>query len=184
MTKPIIKSGPLSVRSMVQADFALMSKWLADPVVQEFYEGRDYDVKAKIQKEYFSKDLIKRAIVEWDGRPIGYVQYYSMDDDPESKPVKTGSYGYRPGDLIYAMDVFIGEPDKWGRGIGTKLIKLMVKYVQTKYHPDKITLDPYQGNPRAVRAYEKAGFKIIRPLPEYDTLEGKKVDGWLMEYQG
>ena len=32
-----------------------------------------------------------------------------------------------------------------------------------------------------IRAYEKAGFKIIKSLPEHEMFEGEKVDCWLME---
>lgn len=42
-------------------------------------------------------------------------------------------------------------------------------------------LNPHQNNPRAVRAYEKAGFKILKALPEHELHEGKKQDCWLME---
>ena len=32
-----------------------------------------------------------------------------------------------------------------------------------------------------LRAYEKAGFKIIKSLPKPEMFEGEKVDCWLME---
>ena len=32
-----------------------------------------------------------------------------------------------------------------------------------------------------IRAYEKAGFRIIKSLPEHELHEGKMEDCWLME---
>ena len=32
-----------------------------------------------------------------------------------------------------------------------------------------------------IRAYEKAGFRIIKSLPEHELYEGKMEDCWLME---
>ena len=44
-----------------------------------------------------------------------------------------------------------------------------------------LLLDPHQKNARAIRAYEKAGFRIVKALPEHERFEGKKEDCWLME---
>ena len=45
----------------------------------------------------------------------------------------------------------------------------------------RVILDPHQNNPRAVRAYQKAGFRIIKPLPAHELHEGVMEDCWLME---
>ena len=38
-----------------------------------------------------------------------------------------------------------------------------------------------EGDNMRIRAYEKAGFRIIKSLPEHELLEGKMEDCWLME---
>ncbi len=40
--------------------------------------------------------------------------------------------------------------------------------------------DPHKSNPRAIRAYEKAVFRIIKSLPEHELFEGKEEDCWMM----
>lgn len=37
-----------------------------------------------------------------------------------------------------------------------------------------VILDPHKNNPRAIRAYQKSGFRIIEDLPEHELHEGKK----------
>jgi RimJ/RimL family protein N-acetyltransferase len=46
---------------------------------------------------------------------------------------------------------------------------------------ERVLLDPHQDNKRAIRAYEKAGFIIIKSLPKHEMFEGEKVNCWLME---
>jgi RimJ/RimL family protein N-acetyltransferase len=54
--------------------------------------------------------------------------------------------------------IVIGEQDFWGRGYGTEATKLTVRFGFTEVNLNRIQLDVYAFNPRAVRAYEKAGF--------------------------
>ncbi|GAB5749465.1 hypothetical protein JMUB7480_27040 [Staphylococcus aureus] len=42
-------------------------------------------------------------------------------------------------------------------------------------------LDPHKNNPRAIRAYQKSGFRIIEDLPEHELHEGKKVPQMLRQ---
>ena len=79
------------------------------------------------------------------------------------------------GRIVYAMDQFIGEPEYWNKGIGSSYLKLMADYLKKKEKgAEIILLDPHKSNPRATRAYEKVGFRIINSLPEYELFEGKK----------
>ena len=81
------------------------------------------------------------------------------------------------------MDQFIGEPDYWNKGIGTKYMKMVFEFLKKARKADAVILDPHQDNKRALRMYEKAGFRIIRDLPKHELHEGKKRDCYLMEYR-
>ena len=48
---------------------------------------------------------------------------------------------------------------------------------------DEVILDPRKNNLRAVRAYQKAGFKIIKELHEHELHEGEKEDCVWMEWR-
>lgn len=85
------------------------------------------------------------------------------------------------GKVVYAMDQFIGEPDYWNKGIGSEFLQMMVTYLKNNKGVAIVLLDPHQSNQRAVRAYEKAGFRILKSLSEHELFEGKKEDCWLME---
>lgn len=60
-------------------------------------------------------------------------------------------------------------------------MEMMCEYLREERKADIVLLDPHKNNPRAVRAYQKAGFVIIGELLEHEMFEGKKEDCWLME---
>lgn len=75
------------------------------------------------------------------------------------------------------------ETDYWNKGIGTLLVKAMVEYLVDKQQADKVIMDPQTRNVRALRCYEKCGFKKIRILPNHEYHEGEYLDCWLIEYR-
>ena len=77
-------------------------------------------------------------------------------------------------EIVYGMDQFIGEPNYWSKGIGTRYIKLIFEFLKRK-NANAVILDPHKNNPRAIRAYQKSGFRIIEDLPEHELHEGKKI---------
>lgn len=60
---------------------------------------------------------------------------------------------------------------------------MMTAHLKENMAAERVLLDPHQNNHRAIRAYEKAGFKIIKPLPKHEMFEGEKVNCRLMELE-
>ena len=56
------------------------------------------------------------------------------------------------------MDQFIGEPEMIGVGHGSALIRAHAERLFAEGAP-AVAADPSPDNPRAIRAYEKAGFQ-------------------------
>ena len=80
------------------------------------------------------------------------------------------------------MDQFIGESTYWNKGVGTQLVSAMVAYLIEEKGADRIVMDPQTWNERAIRCYEKCGFKKVKLLPENELHEGEYRDCWLIEY--
>ncbi|WP_404454728.1 GNAT family N-acetyltransferase [Oceanobacillus kapialis] len=51
------------------------------------------------------------------------------------------------------------RPDLTGQGIGNAFLEAGLRFVQTKHHPEKITLSVATFNQRAIKAYRNVGFK-------------------------
>lgn len=56
------------------------------------------------------------------------------------------------------VGIFIGDKRYWNRGYGTRAMRLLLKHGFETLNLNRISLDVYATNPRAMRAYEKAGF--------------------------
>lgn len=92
-------------------------------------------------------------------------------------------YGYEESQNIWGMDQFIGEPVYWGKGIGTKLVQSASAYIMESLGAEAIAMDPRVNNERAIKCYEKCGFKKVKALKEHELHEGKLEDCWMMEYK-
>ncbi|MCM3005571.1 GNAT family N-acetyltransferase [Priestia koreensis] len=169
----------LTVRTLEDKDDILLAKWLSDPSVLEFYEGRDnpFDLNKVREVFYDENDEEVKCIVEYKGNEIGYIQYYPLEDEEKKE------YGYcYCGQNVYGTDQFIGETAYWNKGMGTLLVTSMIEFLLVQQKADRIVMDPQTRNERAIHCYEKCGFKKVRLLPKQELHEGIYQDCWLMEY--
>jgi RimJ/RimL family protein N-acetyltransferase len=56
------------------------------------------------------------------------------------------------------VGIFIGDKQFWNQGYGTEAMRLLLRYGFNTLNLNRICLQVYHNNLRAVRAYEKAGF--------------------------
>jgi RimJ/RimL family protein N-acetyltransferase len=67
--------------------------------------------------------------------------------------------GYAGGNRFEAfMGIGIGERDDWNKGYGTDAVRLILRFAFLELNLHRVTLSVFEYNPRARRAYEKAGF--------------------------
>lgn len=96
-----------------------------------------------IESLYKSPTDVALAIVVRDGdRHIG----------------NTGLHGIAALDRKAEFGVFIGDVEYRGRGFGSEATALMVRYAFEELNLHRVALSVFADNPRAARAYEKAGF--------------------------
>lgn len=178
MYEMVFVEGAYGLRRMqdTQQDYALLARWLTDERVLAFYEGRDNPfpierVREKYAPRVLAEEKVVPCIMEYEGHPIGYLQFY---------PADPAEYSFDGHGKIYALDLFIGEPQYWGRGIGSRFVCLLVDHLFQQLGADWVLIDPHVNNERAIRAYEKCCFRKIKLLPKHELHEGKMVDCWLM----
>ena len=150
--------------------FSNLLTWLNQPHVSKWYgelntwTRKDIDDKYRTYIDsYKIEDGIKKTIyayiIECDGQPIGYIQYYNAYD--------FNTEGYKVFDSLpkslAAIDLFIGEISCIGKGIGPQCVKLfLTQYVWP--HFDYCLVDPDARNAGALKAFERAGFSIVKIL--------------------
>jgi RimJ/RimL family protein N-acetyltransferase len=78
------------------------------------------------------------------------------------------------------VGIGIGEREFWGKGYGTDMMKVCLRYAFTELNVHRVSLGVHAYNPRAVRSYEKAGFQIEGRTRKDILREGRRYDGiWM-----
>ena len=70
----------------------------------------------------------------------------------------------------------IGETEYWGKGYGTEMMNLCLRYAFTELCVHRVSLGLHEYNPRALRSYEKAGFRLEGRTRKDMMREGKRSD--------
>jgi aminoglycoside 6'-N-acetyltransferase len=151
-------AGHYQFRAMSADDLPMIRHWLRTPEVVRWWGDPD-EQYALVSGDIEHPDM-DQFVVWSGGRPFGYIQCYALS-------AWQHSFGPQPPDTL-GIDQFIGEPDMIGHGHGSEFIRQFVESRLRDGTPRMLT-DPDPTNARAVRAYEKAGFKQDRVV---DTPDG------------
>jgi ribosomal-protein-alanine N-acetyltransferase len=74
------------------------------------------------------------------------------------------------------LGVLIGEKDFWGKGIGSEVCKLTIRYALQQLNIRKILLAVYANNAGAIKVYEKIGFVKEGTLRQHIWSNGEYID--------
>jgi aminoglycoside 6'-N-acetyltransferase len=141
---------PYLFRPMTMADLPMIKHWLALPHVREWW-GDPAEQSALVSAD-LDEPAMDQFIVGVGGSEFGYIQCYDLT-------AWNSGFGEQP-EGTRGIDLFIGEPGMIERGHGSGLIRAFVDDRMAQGLPRMVT-DPDPENPRAIRAYEKAGFEKV-----------------------
>lgn len=79
------------------------------------------------------------------------------------------------------VGLFIGEEENRSKGYGTEALSLLVEYGFNYLNLKNIMLKVFSFNERAIKSYEKVGFKVFGKRTEVYYLNGKWYDEYFME---
>jgi RimJ/RimL family protein N-acetyltransferase len=74
------------------------------------------------------------------------------------------------------VGIGIGDREDWGKGYGTDAMRIMLRYAFIELNLERVSLDVFEYNPRAVRSYEKAGFTHEGRLRQLFQRDGRRWD--------
>jgi aminoglycoside 6'-N-acetyltransferase len=133
--------------------FEVLARWLTQPHVAEWWgQHTPQSMEADFGPSIDGDDPTQMLICILDDEPVGLVQIYRLDDNPEY----AAAVGL-PG--AGGLDLFIGEAVLCNRGIGTDIIKAATARLWEDYPEITAAMaGPSTGNARSIRAFEKAGF--------------------------
>lgn len=159
----------LALRAPERADAPLFVKWLNDPEVYPFLM-RDRPISLAEEEEYLAKgherkdDVLFVMCLRDGGRPIGAASLHG---------VRSAARGANLG-------ILIGEEGYRDRGYGREAMELLCRYGFESLNLNRIGLAVWEYNPRAVRCYERVGFRPEGRRREAKFWKGRYWDELLM----
>jgi RimJ/RimL family protein N-acetyltransferase len=123
---------------------------------------------AKAVKEWLEKELGKM------GDSMYWFSIRSAADNQLLGDINLDVVNWNMRDSFVGLG--IGPRDFWGKGYGTEAMNLILQYAFTEINLHRVTLTVFEYNPRAIRSYEKAGFRYEGRQREAILREGKRWD--------
>jgi RimJ/RimL family protein N-acetyltransferase len=160
---------------MTADDLPLMRRWLEMPHIREWW-GEPETELGHVRDMIDGRDTTRPFIFSLDDEPMGYIQYWFIGHHQNDTWITDHPWlAELPADAV-GVDLSIGDPDKLARGVGSGALRAFAERLVQQGHRT-IIIDPDPANARAVRAYEKAGFRAI------PRLLGRTGDTLIMQYE-
>jgi RimJ/RimL family protein N-acetyltransferase len=147
-------SSEIGFRALAADDIGLVYEWRRRPHVRAWWSEIEAfeDAERKYLPRIERREPTAVYLILLAGRPVGLIQTYLVDDYRDEWPLDVESG-------VAGVDLFIGEEDLIGRGLGPRVLEEFVRDVVLA-NPATIACvaGPDIRNRASVRAFEKAGF--------------------------
>jgi aminoglycoside 6'-N-acetyltransferase len=159
-----LRGDRIVLRPLTEADVDRIVELGADPEVERWWRG--LTPEHVLEKARGQDEGVAVFAILVEDEVAGMIQYWEELDDE-----------YRHA----GIDLFLGA-EHHGRGLGTDAVRTMARHLIVDRGHRRLTIDPAAHNERAIRCYEKAGFKRVGIMREYWLdAEGVWRDGLLLD---
>lgn len=126
-------------------DVDLLARWFGSPDFVEYWGGVPMS-RDQVAQKYIGRRRPRvesfLVLAQSSGTPVGYAQYWHA------------------GAAEGGIDMVLG-PQARGRGLGPDAARALLAHLGGNLGWRRVTVDPLSENLRAVRAWEKAGFRKV-----------------------
>lgn len=159
-----------TIRTVEEDDIDTIYQWYNDQEVNLWSSGA-WPINTLLSKDQIAEKFL-------DGSPDNY-RYVILDENN----LLIGTIGFKelniPGRSA-SLYIVIGNKTYWGKGYGTDALIIFARFLFTQWNFHRISLDTWDENIRAIKAYEKVGFKIEGRQREARYVLGNYHDSILM----
>jgi ribosomal-protein-alanine N-acetyltransferase len=145
---PGLRGERVYLRPLEPEDADLVSRWYADDRVRKLMGDPPQSFAAR-------RDRYAAAAREDGDRVYRFIICLLQDDAPIGR---TDIFEIDRGNGSCAFGITIGDPELWGRGLGTDAVNALVDFAFGELRMERVWLDTDAANTRAQAAYAKAGF--------------------------
>ena len=137
-------------RAPEKEDIPMFVDWINDPEVRA---GLSLFLPMSVaNEEQWFENMLKRPPEE---QPLTI----EVQDEGGWNPIgNVGLFGFNDNARSAEAGIMIGEKAYWDQGYGTEGMKLLLKHGFETLNLNRISLQVFANNPRAIRCYEKVGF--------------------------
>ena len=149
----------IGFRPLTASDLPLLHEWLQREHVKRWWTDREtYDeVVQHYLPQIEGSEPTDPYLILLDDRPGGFIQTYRVSDYPEYRELVAVEEG------VAGVDLLIGEPELTGRGFGSEaLLSFVLDFVFSDPEIQACVADPDAENVASLRAFERAGFRLVR----------------------
>ena len=162
MIDEVLTEHRVRLRPVNLADESALIRIFTDPEVARWWGDPSRSVHDVLNPEEGESCFM----VEVGAEPVGMIQCFE-----ESDPM------YRHAGIDIAL-----RSDWQGQGFGRDAIRALAQHLIAVRGHHRLTIDPAAHNTRAIKAYERVGFKPVGIMREYERgPNGTWHDGLLME---
>ena len=153
----------LGFRVMEMDDLRLLHEWLQRPHVRRWWSKHEtyQEVVDSYSPAIEGSDPTDLYFVLLAGREIGFIETYLVADYPEYASL------VGRGEGTAGVDLFIADRTLTGKGIGSEILRRFVsQIVFADATTRRCVAGPEAANVASVRAFEKAGFRVVSAFVE------------------
>ena len=100
-------------------------------------------------------------LIEYDNKIVGSISHsFNQTETPN-----------------FELDIWLRSKEYTGKGIGTKVINILVEYLNKEYRIDTFIIRPWSKNLNAIKSYKKCGFVIDNNFNPY-LYYGEDAEEW------
>jgi RimJ/RimL family protein N-acetyltransferase len=118
--------------------------------------------------QYLEKEL------EGESATIFAFAIRTLDNDRLVGEIDLSGINWASGEAI--VGIGIGDRNDWGKGYGTDAMRLILRFAFEELNLHRVFLNTFEYNPRAIRSYEKCGFKHEGRQRQVLNREGRRWD--------
>lgn len=160
-----LSTDKIYLRHITLEDTEMVLRWRNSDLVKQYFIYRE-DITADEHINWMQTKVKTGKVCQFiiylkeSNMPIGSVYLQSIDDVH-----KNAEYG-----------IFIGDVDALGKGYGSDAANLALEYAFDVLKLHKVYLRVLNNNDRAIKSYEKVGFKVEGILKEEIFIDGDYID--------
>ena len=154
------------LRAMEPEDLEDAYNWVNDRDVTLWLTSLRYPVSRKAEQQWIddasanSFGGVRLAIDSKDGKHIGGINLHRVN----------------PEDRKAGLGIMIGEKDHWSNGYGTDAIKTLLSFAFDEMNLHRVWLHVFADNARALKCYQKCGFREEGRLRQEVYQDGRYYD--------